>query len=61
MHSRINSVDSVNYTLTPVLKECGKHCVYLQILQKKNMWTTIFLLNNNVVTSLQEFKHVSQK
>ena len=52
MYSRINSVDSINYTLTPVLKESGKHCLYLDVLQKKNMPTTIFLLKNNVVTSL---------
>ena len=52
MHSRINSVDSINYILTPVLKECGNHCLYLHVLQKKKkMRTTIFLLNNNVVTS----------
>ena len=35
MNSRINSVDSINYILTPVLKECGNHCLYLHVLQKK--------------------------
>ena len=60
MHSRINSVDSINYILTPVLKECGNHCLYLHVLKKKRKCGQQFSYLTTMLLLLKEQACVSK-